>query len=159
MAGEDRAHVLDAEVALDERLAQVAERRGDGDGQTPSMTPSPSVVERADPGDRGEDRTDDDRDDHAADQPLDRLVRAGGGQRLAPGVAADEQAADVVGDGADDRGQQDRRCRRRPAGQHQRGERAEQPDPADAEQRDADVEHRAVAAGADEVPEQARPRW
>src|SRR3546814_8090805 len=77
-------------------------------------------------------------DDAAPDEPFDGLVRARRRERLAAGVLAHEQTADVVADGAEDGGEED-------AGavvadrEHQCGEGPEEAHPQDAEQRDADV--------------------
>ena len=58
--------------------------------------------------DRGEDHARGDGQDHAAEQALDGLVGAGVGQRARSRAAADEQGADVIGDGGDHGGQEER---------------------------------------------------
>src|SRR5687768_15894582 len=76
MAGQQRAHVLDAQVPLQQRLAEIPER-GDQRGHQTDLEALGDAVERG-----GADRPERDAGQqghhHAADQALDRLVGARG---------------------------------------------------------------------------------
>src|SRR6478672_4616496 len=57
VAGQDVGHVLDPEVALDERLHEVADRGGDGDTDTERDPDDPRVAEQEMDGERAADDT------------------------------------------------------------------------------------------------------
>ena len=84
-------------------------------------------VERGDADAAEQDDRDHERADHAADQALDGLVRAGLGERRVPALRPTDERPDVVGDGGDHRGEQEADAVG--TAQHQRGERAEPADP------------------------------
>src|SRR5829696_8309794 len=152
MTRQDVAHVLDIEVALDERLGQVADGGGERRHQADGEAVGPPV-ERGRP-EGPEHGAGHDGEEHAPGEALDRLVGAGRRQRPRAGTATDEQAPDVVGDGRHHGGEQERHA----VGGHaeqQGGERAEHADPHDAEQRHADVGGGALSAGVDQVPQEA----
>src|SRR5580704_4094581 len=92
--GQQPAHVLEAEVPLDHRLAQVTERRHDGDDN--------AVEQRLAHGPRVDEVDHDDghqdRGESATDQTLPALVGADGrGERVFADGRADEQRGHVVG--------------------------------------------------------------
>ena len=97
--GQEPAHVLQAEVPLDQRLAQVAER-GHHATTTPSRAALAGVHGWMSP---DHDGRDEDGGHGAADESLPGLVGADArGQGAAAHAAADDQRADVVGHGGDD---------------------------------------------------------
>ena len=81
MARDDRAHVLDPEVALEQRLAQVAERRRDRRRRCPAANAVPETVERRAQVEPTTSDHDERRDEHAAEQAFDGLVGARRRQR------------------------------------------------------------------------------
>src|SRR6478736_3344821 len=99
VTGKYVGHVLDAEVPLDERLHEVADRRGDGHPDTESDPDDPRVVEQEVDGERAGD----DAQEHGTREALPRLLGADGGRH---GVLAEEDArgipADVAAHGRDE---------------------------------------------------------
>ena len=170
MAGQHRAHVLDPEVTLHHRLAQIAQcRRHCGDdaedqrvGETAGRIAPWSDTDAADDG-----GGDDDADDRSPDHTLERLVRAVGGQGCAPHRAPDDVGTDVIADRCQDGGEEQTGTQRLEldqagflvdcdgiARQQQTTERPENAHVADSEQGDAEVRHRTAGPDGYEVPEQ-----
>ena len=153
VGAEEGAGVLFAEVALQHRLEEVADRGDGGDGGADDQgvhAREPVLVEAGEPEAHGADQ-------EAADQALDRLV---GGDAGGDPVAA-EHAAGRVGGGVGDEGpdqhvdQQAGAVARQVAQEDGVGQR--QPDPEDPEQGDADRDRRPVAvAPVDAEGEQQR---
>ena len=105
MAGEERARVLDAQVALDEGLEQVAEGTCQRDEQ-----PEHEAVDRPDDVLPVQHPPHHDRaDHHAGDEPLDGLAGRDRRRQLAPpDQAADRVGADVGGPRAEQHGEDER---------------------------------------------------
>ena len=93
--GQDVRHVLDAEVALDERLEEVADGRGDGHADAQRHADEPGVVEEEVHGQRAADHA----QQHRAGEALPRLL---GADRRGHRVLAEEHAGDVAADVAAD---------------------------------------------------------
>ena len=153
MAGQQGAHVLHAEVAFEERLGQIAERRRDRQRNAEDQR----LAERQRPEDRRSDHRGHDRDGHTSDEAFDRLVRTHRGERTATELAADEEPADVVEHRRHDGDQQEAHALidtiHRDL-QQQRGERAEQADVRHTEHGDARIRHHlGVAADTEQVPQ------
>ena len=154
MAGKDAPHVLDAQVALDHRLAEVAQRGGDRrhDAQDRDRHEvARTLSERRDAAD--DQHAHGEADDHPADQALHRLVRADGGKLCPADETTDEEAADVVADGRQHRSKQHSDAVR--VGEHEACKGAEHAHVEHAEQGDGDIHHRCVPVDAGQVPEQA----
>ena len=104
VTGEERAEVLEAEVALEHRLHEVAERGEDRHDDAEQQAVAERVP-RVQAEDHAEDGAHDHRRRHATDEALDRLVgRDVGHQRAVAHAGADEVAGDVVGHRAERRG-------------------------------------------------------
>src|SRR3954447_2122972 len=155
VAADDRAEVLDVEIALEHALRQIAERGEHGDHDAED-----DEVAGAVPCGRAVGETDDDHGEDgghgSAEQPLDTLVGADPCPKwvLTCG-AAENECSHIVGDHSDR--QQTQRVgtdagAEEPVGdgkpgtlgipQDQRRERTEEPDPHDTERRDGHVGHR-----------------
>ncbi len=151
MSRQQAAHVLQAEVALEQRLREIAQRRRHRHAQAEHQ--GLAGRERADvEGDREHERAEQ-RGDQTSEQPFDRLVGTDGREWCATELTTDEEPAHVVEHGAGDRHEQDAHTLDRHV-DDQRRERAEHTDVHDAEQGDADVGHRpGRAADSEQEPE------
>src|SRR3954451_12355141 len=97
VTADQRAEVLDVEVALEHALGEVAEWGGDADDEGQPQAVADAVPGVALVGD-SDSAEHDERRHRTAEEALERLVRADPStQRVATGGAADEQRADIVG--------------------------------------------------------------
>jgi hypothetical protein len=143
VAGQQRAHVLDADVALDHRLAEVAEGGGADDGQPVDGPEQRGGAEQG----REEDRARDRAGQQRAGEALPRLLRRDGGRHR---VLAEQHAGHVPADVAAD---DDRDERRHPAGAvrghgQQRGEAGQERHVGRREGRRRDVAQEALRRSA-----------
>src|SRR5262245_1675359 len=139
VAGQQIAHVLDPDVALDQRLAEVAERRRQRDGTTEHQADPGLAVQQIDDGQpAGQDTG-----QHRAGEPLPGLGRTDRRRHL---VAAELVARDVAADVGAHRDEEEGQDPPVAVvlGQHEHREPGEQRDPRRDEHTRGDVAYKSV---------------